>query len=346
MNLNLFGNQTSFLDWATAWLETKEPNCCNGTMVMYRSALKHLAPLYEIPIDDISAYALEQLLIQLQRQSHLSRQTLKVIKSVANGAFKLRFKASPAGQILSQGNPVQYVDLPTKATASKREPILEEQIHWIVDTPHQMQSAAMIGLFAGLRRGEVLALDPTTDFLFDENAISINKAIAFEHGVAHLKHHTKTDAGMRTVYVPDILMAHLRSILYQGHIFLPSGKGTYLCDKSWHSLWERYQRDLNIKYGYGVGLHTAKAEKLQKQKNLEWKIKRFTFHQLRHTCATMMYLAGIDAPTAKRQLGHSDIRTTLNVYTHLDEQHQKINVEGYNRYVRQYEHICELQTGA
>lgn len=218
MNLNLFDNRT-FLDWATAWLETKEPNCCNGTMVMYQSALKHLAPLYEIPIDEISAFALEQILVQLQRQSHLSRQTLKVIKSVANGAFKLRFKASPAGQLLSQGNPVQYVDLPTKATSSKREPILEEQIHWIVDTPHRMQGAAMIGLFAGLRRGEVLALDPMTDFLFDENAISVNKAIAFEHGVAHLKHHTKTDAGMRTVYVPDILMDFLRLSIYREHIF-------------------------------------------------------------------------------------------------------------------------------
>lgn len=345
MNLTLFDNRT-FLDWANAWLKTKEPNCCNGTMVMYRSALKHLAPLYEIPIDEISAFALEQILSQLQQQSHLSRQTLKVIKSVANGAFTLRFKASPAGQLLSQGNPVQYVDLPAKAGSTKREPILDEQIRWIVDTPHRMQGAAMVGLFAGLRRGEVLALDPMTDFLFEENAISVNKAIAFEHGTAHLKHHTKTDAGMRTVYVPDILIDFLRLSIYREHIFLPSSKGLYLCDKSWHSLWEHYQCDLNIKYGYGVSLHSCKAEKMRKQKNLEWKIKRFTFHQLRHTCATMMYLAGIDAPTAKQQLGHTDIRTTLNIYTHLDQKHQKRNVQAYNDYVRQYQRIQELKTGA
>lgn len=345
MSRNLFDNRT-FLDWATAWLETKSYDCQYGTLAMYRSALKHLSPIFDTPIDDISAYTLEQVLSSAYRQSKLTHHTLNIIKSVANGAFQLRFKSASAGQLLSQGNPVQYVDLPAKASSTKREAILEEQIRWIVDTPHKMQGAAMIGLFAGLRRGEMLALDPTTDFLWEENAIVVNKSLEYINGVGHLKNCTKTAAGMRTVYVPDILMAHLRSILYQGHIFLPSGKGTYLCDKSWHSLWERYQRDLNIKYGYGVGLHTAKAEKLQKQKNLEWKIKRFTFHQLRHTCATMMYLAGIDAPTAKRQLGHSDIRTTLNVYTHLDEQHQKINVEGYNRYVRQYEHICELQTGA
>ena len=344
MNLTLFDNRT-FLDWANAWLETKTHDCCYHTVAMYRSALKHLAPLHDVLIDEISAYSLEQVLYDLQQNSHLSRQTLKVIKSVANGAFKLRFKASPAGQLLSQGNPVQYVDLPVKAGSTKREAISEQEIYWIVNTPHRMRGAAMIGLFAGLRRGEMLALDPSTDFLWQEKAIVVNKSIEFINGVPQLSHKTKTDAGVRIVYVPDILMDFLKTTIYQGHIFLPSNKGTYLCDKSWQSMWDTYLRDLNIQYGYGVPLGTHQAKQM-KSSNLEWKIKRFTFHQLRHTCATMMYLAGVDATTAKQQLGHSDIRTTLNIYTHLTQQHQKINVEGYNRYVRQYEHICELQTGA
>lgn len=344
MNLSLFDNRT-FLDWANAWLKTKEPNCCNGTMVMYRAALKHLSPLFDISIDEISAYALEQILVELQQRSHLSRQTLKVIKSVANGAFKLRFKASPAKQLLSQGNPVQYVDLPVKASSTKREAISQEEIHWIVNTPHRMRGPAMIGLFAGLRRGEMLALDPTTDFLWKDKAIVVNKSLEFANGVGKLNHRTKTDAGMRIVYVPDILMDFLRTSIYQGHIFLPSSKGTYLCEKSWRRMWEAYQRDLNILYGYGVPLGTRQAKLLQTSK-VEWKIKRFTFHQLRHTCATMMYLAGVDAPTAKQQLGHSDIRTTLNIYTHLTQQHQKRNVQAYNDYVRQYQRIQVLKTGA
>ena len=343
MNLTLFDNRT-FLDWANAWLETKTHDCCYHTVAMYRSALKHLAPLHDVPMDDISAYNLEQVLYDLQQNSHLSRQTLKVIKSVANGAFKLRFKASSAGQLLSQGNPVQYVDLPAKAGSTKREAISEEEIYWIVNTPHRMRGAAMIGLFAGLRRGEMLALDPTTDFLWKDKAIVVNKSIEFINGVPRLNQRTKTDAGMRIVYVPDILIDFLRTSIYQGHIFLPSGKGTYLCDKSWRRMWDTYLRDLNIKYGYGVPLGTHQAKQLKSSK-LEWKIKRFTFHQLRHTCATMMYLAGVDAPTAKQQLGHTDIRTTLNIYTHLSKQHQKTNVQVYNEYVHQFERIQELKTG-
>lgn len=342
MNLNLFGNRT-FLDWANAWLETKTHDCCYHTVAMYRSALKHLAPLHDVPMDQISAYSLEQVLYDLQQNTHLSRQTLKVIKSVANGAFKLRFKALPAGHLLMQGNPVQYVELPTKASAAKREAISEQEIYWIVNTPHRMRGAAMIGLFAGLRRGEMLALDPSTDFLWQEKAIVVNKSIEFINGVPQLNHKTKTDAGVRIVYVPDVLMDYLKTI-YQEHIFLPSTKGTYLCDKSWRSMWDTYLRDLNILYGYGVPLGTHQAKQLKSSK-LEWKIKRFTFHQLRHTCATMMYLAGVDAPTAKQQLGHTDIRTTLNIYTHLSKQHQKTNVQVYNEYVHQFERIQELKTG-
>jgi integrase len=39
-----------------------------------------------------------------------------------------------------------------------------------------------------------------------------------------------------------------------------------------------------------------------------------------------MFEAGIDALTAKEQLGHSDIKTTLSIYTHLSAQHKEKQV--------------------
>ena len=46
----------------------------------------------------------------------------------------------------------------------------------------------------------------------------------------------------------------------------------------------------------------------------------------------MLYKAGVDVLTAKDQLGHSDIKTTLNIYTHLDsiyKQHYMNKLNGY-----------------
>jgi hypothetical protein len=41
------------------------------------------------------------------------------------------------------------------------------------------------------------------------------------------------------------------------------------------------------------------------------------FHPFRHTCATMLFRAGWNAPQVQRQLGHSDAGFTLRRYVHL-----------------------------
>ena len=43
-----------------------------------------------------------------------------------------------------------------------------------------------------------------------------------------------------------------------------------------------------------------------------------TPHYLRHTYATQLYRTGIDLKTAQYLLGHADIRTTANIYSHID----------------------------
>lgn len=47
--------------------------------------------------------------------------------------------------------------------------------------------------------------------------------------------------------------------------------------------------------------------------------KGVTLHSLRHSYATMLYEIGVDAKTAQNWLGHADIKTTLNIYTHLSK---------------------------
>jgi integrase len=49
-----------------------------------------------------------------------------------------------------------------------------------------------------------------------------------------------------------------------------------------------------------------------------------------------MYEAGIDVLTAQEQMGHSDVKTTLAIYTHLDSQHKKKNVSKLNDYLAEF----------
>ena len=41
------------------------------------------------------------------------------------------------------------------------------------------------------------------------------------------------------------------------------------------------------------------------------------FHDLRHTYASLLIAKGVDVAYLSRQLGHANITTTLNTYTHL-----------------------------
>ena len=53
------------------------------------------------------------------------------------------------------------------------------------------------------------------------------------------------------------------------------------------------------------------------------KVKRITFHGLRHTSATLLLAAGEPVHIVSERLGHSDVSITLNVYAHVLKTHQK-----------------------
>lgn len=70
-----------------------------------------------------------------------------------------------------------------------------------------------------------------------------------------------------------------------------------------------------------------------KEKNSQ--TEYFTSRQLRHTFCTILYNSEIDAKTAKEWMGHSDIKITLGLYTHLDRIQKRKSMEKVNRFLEQ-----------
>jgi integrase len=58
-----------------------------------------------------------------------------------------------------------------------------------------------------------------------------------------------------------------------------------------------------------------------------------TFHGLRHSCASMLVNDGFNPKDIQEWLGHSDVRTTMNIYGHLDSTRKKVVGEAISKKV-------------
>lgn len=221
-------------------------------------------------------------------------------------------------------NPCKHVKIPWDAEVTERRALAPKERQWVEDTPHRAQTAAMLMMYSGLRRGEATAL-LWSDIDLKNKTITVNKSYDFKNNIIKSP---KTASGTRIVSIPDKLVSYLANLDRKSIYVLTSATGKMMSDTAWKRLWDSYLCDLNLKYG----LSLDRKNKYDPKGHIVT-IELFTPHCLRHTFCTIMYEAGIDVLTAKEQMGHSDIKTTLAIYTHLDGQHKKKNLNKLNDYL-------------
>jgi len=190
-------------------------------------------------------------------------------------------------------------------------------------------------MYAGLRRGELLALT-WQDIDLDAHTIKVERSVSMIKGKPHIKEGGKTDAATRTVYIPGKLVNYLRSTVHNPiGLVCPTVKGSLMTETGFSRMWESYLNDLNIKYGNWADCMQTSGKCPSKYAPIEkpFLIPHITPHWLRHTFITLMYLAGVDVLTAKEQAGHADIKTTMAIYTHLDEKYKKKSINKLDEYL-------------
>lgn len=251
----------------------------------------------------------------------MAKKTLKEVKQTAAQVIQLAIDNR-----VTDYNCALAVKIPQEAESHTKEALTDEMQRWIRETPHRAQTAAMIMLYAGLRRGELIPL-LWSDIDLKAGTISVNKSVEFINGAPNLKSGGKTDAATRTVFMPKLLIKYLEPLAGNPFALVcPSAHGKLMSDTAWKRLWESYLKELNIRYGdfkNSVLWDGDTAPSKFNPKKVPMLIPEFTAHSLRHTYITMLYKAGVDVLTAKEQAGHADISTTLAIYTHLDSEFKK-----------------------
>ena len=320
--IDITAERDTFSTWADRWLDLKKFKVSRARYVVYQCHVAHLKNhLQYAPISKIRAADIQGIVTTLSTNNPntgkpMAKETLSGLKSTAIQIFDYAI----VNRVL-EFNPATPIEIPNTSPPSPRRALTDTEQRWITDTPHRAQRAAMIMMYAGLRRGEAIALQ-WGDIDLESKSITVNKAVEFVGGKPVLKDTTKTPAGLRTVDIPQKLADFLATEPRESIYVCVSSKGNMHTESSWKRTWESYLADLNVKYGE-VSPFDNKPKSKFDPAGVQFVIPKITPHWLRHTFCTLLYMAGVDAVTAMAQMGHSDIKTTLATYTHLDALHKR-----------------------
>lgn len=336
--LDLSESETTFEEVAKMFLVQKKFTVSDKNYRRYQQRINSLENIKKYPITKIKASDIQSIIYDMAEKGY-SEYTLKSTKGTAKQIIQLAID----NRILDY-NCANAVKIPKCKPVETRRALTQEEIEWInADSDNRGHRAAMIMLYAGLRRGELIPL-LWSDIDLKNATITVNKSVETVNARFVIKDSTKTKAGMRTVHIPQKLVDFLANEKKTSLYVCPDAKNKMMTGDAFRRMWESYIKELNFKFGNFGNLidKNEKTEKIEiyskpKSKFAPEKIpiiiERFTPHQLRHTFITMMYFAGIDVLTAKEQAGHSDVQTTLNIYTHLDNIHKDKQMSKLDEYL-------------
>lgn len=305
--------------WADKWLTEQTKGLNKGTITQYKSAINHLNRYFEfVSLKDIKLSNFQMVINELSIENPntnepMAKATLENVKKVGAKIFDYAIANDIAG--------VSYffnsVKIPKNAPKKERRALTEIEIKRIIEFKHRCQLPAMIMLFSGLRRGELIALQ-WLDIDLVNKTITVNKSVDVQSNTAINKKGGKSKSAVRLVPISDVLVEYLKQYKLDNGIDNPfdlvctNTKGGQLSATSWRKMWDSYLLDLNIEYGY-PNTDVSKYD----PKGLPMRIERITSHYLRHTYATMLFYQGVDVQESKQYLGHSTIKVTSDIYTDL-----------------------------
>ena len=330
--IDIASQKDTFESWGIRWLKKKSSRVSVNWGNALRTNFKKLSAIYNAEISELRRIDLEDILDDLYREGY-SERVIKAVRDIASGIMEMCVENR-----VIEYNPFRATELPKVQSDNERRALTPEEQRWIRETPHRAQTAAMIMMYAGLRRGELIPLT-WQDIDLEAGTISVNKSVEMIKGRPSLKSGGKTDSATRIVYIPKVLVEYLEPLVGNPFALVcTSAKGTMMTDSAWRRMWDSYIKDLNMKYAdFGNHIVNGRPMKHPASKccpgGVPILIPKFTAHWLRHTFITMMYLSGVDVLTAAEQAGHSDPKITMEIYTHLDSEYKKRTMEKLDSYI-------------
>ena len=298
--------------WAYEWLKTYKTGIAPSSFEVYEVSLRaHIIPaLGHMKLKNVKPFHVQGLINAMSGKG-LTRATEKA----AMTAKQLFNRAVENGLITK--SPAVVLEMPTKVKREKRA-LSEVEKNAFESAALDLTEKAFVltMLYAGLRRGEVLALT-WDDIDIDKKTISISKTWTVHGNEGVIKPSPKTKAGNREIPMTGNLHSSIKNLHAsqagsRNYLFTSSGNPMTLSE--FRAFWKRISEKLALSLGTDLS-------------------KDVTPHIFRHTYATMLFYAGVDIKAAQYLLGHSSVAVTMEIYTHLDKSKLSTAADKLDEYI-------------
>lgn len=298
-----------FADYMEKWLDIIKSSVAVPTFASYSTTVKKIVAPYfrekEVTLTNLTAKDIQEFYLrELERVSASS-----VIHYHANIHKALKYAVKID---LIDVNPADKVERPKKDryVGSFYD---ADEVNALFEAAKgsKLELPILFGAFYGLRRSEAIGLKwDAIDF--DQNTITIRHTVTScdldGKRILVAADTTKTKSSMRTLPLVPFMRERLLALKEEQQ------ENRRLCGRSYIKDYLDYVCVNEI--GDLIKPHyvTESFPKLLKANGL----RHIRYHDLRHSCASLLLANGVPMKQIQEWLGHSDFSTTANIYAHLD----------------------------
>lgn len=234
--------------------------------------------------------------------------------------------------------------------------ITQEERQLIHQSEHWFKPAVMAMLYAGLRRGEAIAVDIGRDVTADASWLSVAYAVRYDSNQP-IVGDPKTKKGVRMVPIFALFRPYVEG--KTGLLVSSRNSGSVMSESSFSSAWESFvlsvecqMNNVTQKRWYGLTKEAQKAnpkkyariialksagkhEEAEALRLSDWIRFDVRPHDLRHSYCTMLRDAGVDIKQAIEWMGHADEKMILKIYDHP-------GIRRASDSIKKVENLCEL----
>lgn len=285
-----------------------------------RYANLHILPkIGNKPIDSFTVMDCQKLVNQWAEHFNSAKYPKGITQQVFDYAIKMD---------IIQDNPMKKVKLPKRKgviNETNKYYTTEELKHFfecLKDYDNLKFSAFFRMLaFTGMRKGEALALE-WCDIDFEKKLVHIKKGVSLDENDKPIISTPKTKKSVRTVSIDNETVSVLkRWKLEQAKILMK--KGINSLNK--HQLLFTYEDNKLYRPSY-VNDWLATIIKT-------YNLKKITIHGFRHSHCSLLFEMGTPIQVVQERLGHSNIKTTMDIYTHVTEKQRDKLADEFAKHV-------------